>query len=418
MDNLTFSPIDIYVLDPENAQKNYDLAVWYHKKGQTAAAISFYLRAAERTDDKDLSYECLLLAALCFDKQGNRAGTVKNLFRHAITLIPDRPEAYFLLSRFHEYNKEYNEGYLVASIGMGFIKNNKQTLNNIGYVGEYGLIFEKAVCAWWWGKTKESRKLFLYLSDNYADVMDDSHKAAVQNNMTTLGCGPESQAVTRFSKKKFKDLRYKFKDAELIDVNYSQVYQDMFVLSMLDGKKNGTYLEVGSSEPYHNSNTAILEKNYGWTGIGLEWGQNHVDEHLKHRSNKVLCEDATKANYSKILKEIAKDGVVDYLQLDCEPSKSTFEILTSIPFNDYKFAVITYEHDHYVDMTKTYRQKSRNYLRSLGYLMAVNDISPDGVSTFEDWWYHPELIDPVIAQKMSSVNDDIKKAEDFMLGKV
>jgi hypothetical protein len=50
--------------------------------------------------------------------------------------------------------------------------------------------------------------------------------------------------------------------------------------------------------------------------------------------------------------------------------------------------------------------------------MAVNDISPDGVSTFEDWWYHPELIDPVIAQKMSSVNDDIKKAEDFMLGKV
>jgi hypothetical protein len=110
--------------------------------------------------------------------------------------------------------------------------------------------------------------------------------------------------------------------------------------------------------------------------------------------------------------------VVDYLQLDCEPSKSTFEILTSIPFDDYKFAVITYEHDHYVDMTKTYRQKSRNYLRSLGYLMAVNDISPDGVSTFEDWWYHPELIDPVIAQKMSSVNDDIKKAEDFMLGKV
>jgi hypothetical protein len=28
------------------------------------------------------------------------------------------------------------------------------------------------------------------------------------------------------------------------------------------------------------------------------------------------------------------------------------------------------------------------------------------------------LVDPVIAQKMSSVNDDIKKAEDFMLGKV
>ena len=242
MDNLTFSPIDIYVADPQNAKNNYDLAVWYHKIGQTAAAVSFYLRAAERTDDKNLSYECLIMTALCFDKQGHRTRTVKHLLRHAIAFITNRPEAYFLLSQFHERDKEYHEGYLVACIGLEFVKNNKPTLNEIGYVGEYGLIFEKAVCAWWWGKTKESRKLFLHLSDNYYDVMNDAHKTAVQNNMTFLGCGPESVAVTRFSKKKFKDLRYKFKDAELIDVNYSQVYQDMFVLSMLDGKKNGTYL--------------------------------------------------------------------------------------------------------------------------------------------------------------------------------
>jgi hypothetical protein len=36
----------------------------------------------------------------------------------------------------------------------------------------------------------------------------------------------------------------------------------------------------------------------------------------------------------------------DYLQLDCDPPSVTYDILTKIPFDEHKFAVITYEHDH------------------------------------------------------------------------
>jgi hypothetical protein len=68
-------------------------------------------------------------------------------------------------------------------------------------------------------------------------------------------------------------------------------------------------------------------------------------------------------------------------------------VLISIPFEEYKFRVITFEHDHAVDISKTYREKSRRYLRSLGYELIVPDIGPTDWYPFEDWWVEPTLVD-------------------------
>ena len=38
-------------------------------------------------------------------------------------------------------------------------------------------------------------------------------------------------------------MRYPFAGIEQIEQNHSQSWQDIFVLTMLDGKRNGTYLE-------------------------------------------------------------------------------------------------------------------------------------------------------------------------------
>ena len=61
------------------------------------SAVSYYLRAAERTDEILLKYESLIRAALCFERQGSRNFTVKGLIQHAISTCPTRPEAYFYL---------------------------------------------------------------------------------------------------------------------------------------------------------------------------------------------------------------------------------------------------------------------------------------------------------------------------------
>jgi hypothetical protein len=405
-----------YVKNTEDPEYNYLLAREYHKIGQTAAAISFYLRCADRADDKVLIYECLLHMYFCFSSQKNRHYTEKGLLEKAITVLPKRPEAYFLLSRYYEWRKEYAESYTTAEIGLNICDFDSEPLReNCEYYGKYLLIFEKAVSVWWCGKSKESRKLFHLLADEYYQEMDEIHQKCVQYNLCRIGSGPESQAFTYYSEDKHPSLRFKFIGSELIKKNYSQIYQDMFILSMLNGKRNGTFLEIGGATPYHGNNTALLEEQFGWEGVSIEYNPDFVTQYSDARKTKVLCADALTVDYKKLLQENFDNTVIDYLQLDIEPSKNTYECMLKIPFDEYKFAVITYEHDYYVDVTRLYREKSRKFLQSKGYMLVVNDLSPDGVSNFEDWWIHPDLIDKEIIKKMTCVDDSIKKAENYML---
>jgi len=78
--------------------------------------------------------------------------------------------------------------------------------------------------------------------------------------------------------------------------------------------------------------------------------------------------------------------------------------------------VITYEHDHYADETSSYRDKLRKYLESKGYKLVVSNISPDDNSPFEDWWVHPDLVDLDTINKLSSIDEETKNAEVYMLG--
>ena len=48
-------------------------------------------------------------------------------------------------------------------------------------------------------------------------------------------------------KKNNQKLVYKFNLSENIERNYSQMLQDIFVLTVLNGKSTGTYVEIGSS---------------------------------------------------------------------------------------------------------------------------------------------------------------------------
>ena len=51
----------------------------------------------------------------------------------------------------------------------------------------------------------------------------------------------------------------------------SQSGQDKFILSVLKNKKNGYFLEIGSNDPILINNTYILEKDYNWKGIMVEY---------------------------------------------------------------------------------------------------------------------------------------------------
>lgn len=399
-------------LDTEDPQKNYDLAVWYEKQEHTAPAHAYFLRAAERFEDPGLAYASLIRASFCYRAQGSRDATEKVLLENALALCPQRPEAYYFLSLFYSRRQDWQSSYLYANLGLQF-EDQDSLLPE--YLGKYLLIFQKAVAAWWWGKGAESRELFQDLVNNYWEGMDDSHRTVVEDNITRLGSGPESQAFHTFTREDYTKLRFKFPDSNQVDRNYSQIYQDLFILSMTNGKKNGTFLEIGGSDPFKGNNTALLEKSFNWTGVSVEYDEKFIQPYRSNREAKLIHANALEIDYCDLLQENFDCKEIDYLQLDIEPARNTYECLLKIPLDEYKFAVITYEHDYYVDVTRSYREKSREFLRNHGYRLVVNDLSPDGKSNFEDWWVHPSLVDESLIRKMESLSEGTQHAKEYML---
>lgn len=176
-----------YSLDTENPEYNFNLALEYDKLGQTASAISFYLRAGERSKDLELSYTALLRMGLCFEIQGNRDQTVKGAYQQAIAVLPKRPEAYYLLSRYYERTSQYYESYTMAEIALSNCEFGLSSLiADVEYLGRYGLLLEKAISSWWWGKKSECKSLFEYLHKNHFNEMTDNYKNIVLENMNKL----------------------------------------------------------------------------------------------------------------------------------------------------------------------------------------------------------------------------------------
>ena len=62
-----------YIDAPLNPGVNFDTGLYYESLGQTAAALSFYLRCAELTDDDLLAYEALLKTYRCVAEQTRRS---------------------------------------------------------------------------------------------------------------------------------------------------------------------------------------------------------------------------------------------------------------------------------------------------------------------------------------------------------
>lgn len=175
-----------YIQNTEDANTNFNLGQEYESIGQTGAAISFYLRTAERAKTDLQQYEALLRMALCFEKQQTRDDTEKVLLQKAINLLVDRPEAYFLLSRLHERKKEWHDSYTVACLGLKVANFDLVPLfTDVQYPGKYGLLFEKGVSSWWVGLTEESKEIMYDLKANYS--MDTIHSDAVDRNLATCG---------------------------------------------------------------------------------------------------------------------------------------------------------------------------------------------------------------------------------------
>ena len=187
-------------------------------------------------------------------------------------------------------------------------------------------------------------------------------------------------------------LIHSFSGQTKISKNYSQAYQDLFVLSMLDGKTNGRYVEIGGYDAKIFSNTFILESIFNWKGFSIEIDKTRCGNfnNDRDRQNRCYLADATKFDYiGAMLTEKWKDRI-DYLSVDCEPSYNTLKSLLKFPLDRYRCSVITFEHDFYADGSDILN-KSREYLTDKGYQLVCSNVC-NVANPFEDWWIDPQVV--------------------------
>ena len=183
---------------------------------------------------------------------------------------------------------------------------------------------------------------------------------------------------------------------------YSQAHQDLFVRCMLGFKKDGIYVEIGAADPKQSNNTYILERDLSWSGFSLEIEPSLSTDFNSVRRNECICADATKFDFGNFFINKKYPSRIDYLSLDIDPASVTFIALNNIPLTDYRFSVITYEHDNYTSGPE-YMLKSRELLESYGYFRVVSNVLCCG-RDFEDWYIDPTYISKETYYSMLSSN--------------
>lgn len=177
--------------NPFDPVLSFKIAETYLSIGQTASAVSFYLRTAEYGYEthKEYVYTSLIKSSKCFENQTGRQTTVLNLLLKAVAYMPERPEAWMLLSRYYQSDKKWQESYTASEVGLRLSDLSLEKLpSDVGYPGSYSLEFQKGVAAWWVGRQDETGDIFRKL---IKEPISQIYMNAIIGNMDRLNIPKE-----------------------------------------------------------------------------------------------------------------------------------------------------------------------------------------------------------------------------------
>jgi hypothetical protein len=202
---------------------------------------------------------------------------------------------------------------------------------------------------------------------------------------------------------------------------FSQASQDIFVRILTNNKINGTFLEIGSNDPVMHNNSYILESQYNYKGILVEYDNQFEEAYKIYRPNSIYTiGDAQYINYRNMLDENNFPSELDYLQIDLDVNNrstlNTLELLDRTVFDKYKFTTVTFEHDIYSGNYFNTQEVSRNIFKERGYCLLFPDVSvfwEGKYCKFEDWYVHKDLVSIEVINKLKQnvglPHEEIKK---------
>lgn len=180
-----------FVYDVDDPHLNFKIGYQYEMAGHYSGAISHYLKCVDSSKDKPntlLQYEAIIRMAKSLEQIKGVTHTIRSLYKQAISLLPDRPEAYYLLSvhyEMNEYSGHWIDCYFIAKVGSVACNpagNMAMLQTDVGYRGYYCLIFQQGIAAWWCGLYDESRRRLMDV-EKWNGVVDKQFKDVATYNL-------------------------------------------------------------------------------------------------------------------------------------------------------------------------------------------------------------------------------------------
>jgi FkbM family methyltransferase len=205
--------------------------------------------------------------------------------------------------------------------------------------------------------------------------------------------------------------------------SHAQLFQDLMVVFILKGKRDGYFVEFGATNGSDLSNTLILERDFGWKGILAEpakgwhaalkanrkaaidtrcvWSKTGAQLDFKETEigelstlSELVDKDFNKGgrvkgtNYmvetislNDLLKAHNAPREIDYISIDTEGSE--LPILQAFDFSKYDIKVMTVEHN----FVEPNRQQMFDLLAAQGFIRVF-----EPVSKFDDWYIKQALL--------------------------
>lgn len=166
--------LEEFTNDVESPHTNFNLGLKYEELGNTGSALTHYLKAADRSNDRALEYECLIRISVCLGEQGDRKFSQSHMLKRAIALVPTWPEAYFFLCKFYEADNKIYDCYMLSSVALdvcnfggfkGDLSCFDQYPNRYNYLGKEGLMLYKALGGMHWEMYDECTRIYEHLLD-------------------------------------------------------------------------------------------------------------------------------------------------------------------------------------------------------------------------------------------------------------
>lgn len=215
----------------------------------------------------------------------------------------------------------------------------------------------------------------------------------------------------------------------------SQLGQDILALAVTGIDEKGFFVEFGATDGLRLSNTFLLERDFGWTGILCEpakvWHKDLINNRSclvdnrcvsSHSGLLVNFAEAPDAEYSTISEFCDQDRHgsvrkgssvyqvktvslrdllithnaptrINFLSIDTEGSEYT--ILEDFDFTEYKFDLICVEHNYTINQEKIYTLLTAN-----GYKRIHTELSQ-----WDDWYVSEENLNFMVSTQIQGAVD-------------